>query len=77
MATLGMQGTRQRKKKNDKTKSKSTQKNTAQYVLNITILKQIQITLINPPTNNESTKEQNIVTDTTSRNSETPNRTTS
>jgi hypothetical protein len=53
------------------------QKNTAQYVLNITILKQIQITLINPPTNNEGTKEQNIVTDTTTRNSETPNRTTS
>jgi hypothetical protein len=43
MATLGMQGTRRRQKKMTKQNKKSTQKNTAQYVLNITILKQAQI----------------------------------
>jgi len=47
------QKTNNNKKTNKQTnKNEKTQKNIAQYVLNITIRKQTQLTLINPPTNN-------------------------
>ena len=56
MATLGTQGTRRRqiKKQTNKSKSKKTTHKitTVQYVLNISIRKQTQLTLIIPPTNN-------------------------